>query len=113
MAQVVVDDKGFVDQNPVRLQRFKECRKQCAMEIEEHGNHVILLLREFRPFVSCSFKVNGSGSEIWKVPLLCRGSKVDHGVFIAVYRIDVKPLSSKIKRVASSPGRDIKRLAFG
>jgi hypothetical protein len=64
MAQVVVDGEGFIDQDPVRLQRFDECGKQGAIEIEEHNDYVILLLREFRTFIRRSFEIYRAGTEI-------------------------------------------------
>ena len=112
MAQVVIDGEGFVDQDSFRLQRFGERGKQCAVEIEEHNDHVIFLLRKFRLFIYGSFELHRPDREIWKVPLFRRASELGHGLFIAVYRIDLKAVRGEIERVASRPGCDIERLAF-
>ena len=112
MAQIVVDGEGFVDQDPVRFQRFDERGEQCAMEIEEHDDHVIFMRGKFRPFIRRSFEVHRSDTEIWEVPLFRRGSELGHGLFIAVHRIDLKTVRGEIERIASRPGCDVERLAF-
>ena len=112
MAYVVVDGEGFVDQDPVWFQRFDERGKYRAMEIEKHDDHVIFLLREFRPFIRCPFKVYCPDMEIGKVSLFRRGSELCHGLFIPVHRIDLIAVRGEIERVASGTGRDIESLAF-
>src|SRR5712692_3127653 len=83
-----------------------------AVETEEHDDHVIFPLRKFRPFIDRSCEVHRPYTEIWEVPLFRRGSKLYHGMFIAVHRIDLKAVRGEIERVASRPGRDVERLAF-
>ena len=82
------------------------------MEIEEHDDHIIFLLRKFRPFLCLSFEVHRLDSEVREVPLFRRGGKLCHGLFIAVYRIDLKAVRGEIERMASRPGRNVQGSAF-
>src|ERR1043165_6142312 len=112
MVHVVVDGEGLIDQDPVRLQRFDERGKQCAVEIEEYDNDVIFLFRKLRPYIGCSFEVYRPDSEIGKVSLRRRGGKSGHDLLIAVHRIDVKSVQGEVECFASSPCRHIERLAL-
>ena len=73
------------------------------MEVEEHDDHVIFLRRKFRPLRCLSFEVHRLDSEVREVPLFRRGSKLHHGLFIAIYRINMKTVRGEIERVTPRP----------
>lgn len=62
MAEVVVDQKGFVYQHAPRLQCVHDRRKKRSEQVEEDEDRVILVATQVGRVVRCSFQIPGFSS---------------------------------------------------
>ena len=87
--------------------------KQCAMEIEEHDDHIIFCFGNSGRSSVVRSRSTVLTVRFGEVPLFRRGSELRHGLFIAIHRIDLKAVRGQIERVAPAPAATSSALPFG
>ena len=91
IAEMVVDEKGFVDQDAARFESAKQCRKEGPVEVQESEDDIVMGGRDVRG-AGGIFKFHGAGRDGCQTLLRGSGRQIRQRLLVAIDRVDRESL---------------------
>jgi hypothetical protein len=110
VTEMIVDEKGFVDQDATGPQCLQQHRKERPIKVAKSEYDLVAGSRDLRR-PSRIFKVHRVGGDRCQTVLRGVGGQIRQRLLVPVDRINRKTLRGKVERVSASPAGDIEGMS--